>query len=126
MRAGKQLCLVGIALLVLFQAATARPWLSRTSLADSRLSGLQEQLRQNQLRRLTTVDDKSEYEVGRSSNAGRLFGAQGYCSSWVRASPGTICNQVLCAVSSDHGREWVLNVHRFSQQLGAQKDTTNT
>lgn len=69
MRAGKQLFLVGIALLVLSQAAAARPWLSRTSLADSNLSSLQEQLRQNQLRRLTTLDDESEYEVGRSSNA---------------------------------------------------------
>jgi hypothetical protein len=56
-----QLVLAGIAVLMVAQAAAARPWLSRNVLADSnRLSGVQEQLRANQLRRLKDVSKMNE------------------------------------------------------------------
>jgi hypothetical protein len=57
MHVRKQLLLAALAVLVLIQAASARPWLS-SMLGDgsSRLSELQEQLRQNQRRRLRQVD----------------------------------------------------------------------
>lgn len=65
MHARKQLLLAGLAILVLIQAASARPWLgSMLGDGSSRLSGLPEQLRQNQRRRLRQVDDNIP-EVGK-------------------------------------------------------------
>jgi hypothetical protein len=56
-----QLLLASIAIMMVVQAAAARPWLSRNILADSnRLSGVQEQLRANQLRRLQEVESLDE------------------------------------------------------------------
>jgi hypothetical protein len=52
-----------LALLAVFgvlHVATARPWLGFGLAADSKLTGLQEQLRQNQLRRLKVVDNSPE------------------------------------------------------------------
>lgn len=61
MKATKQLFLLGMAVLLVIQASEARPWLSRSILSDeSRLSSVQDQLRQNQLRRLRIVDDSDE------------------------------------------------------------------
>lgn len=69
MQSRYQLLLAIVAVFGVLHAVTARPWLGFGLAADSKLTGLQEQLRQNQLRRLKVVDNSPEV-VGNKAGSG--------------------------------------------------------